>query len=121
MRLPVVVVLIGALTGAAGARTIVIDTDPSGLRVYTETDYLGKAPITLDLPLLEPITIIVDGKEGEIREIIEPISFEEGDRIILIAEANNKKDLYGLSHVSGLVIGLLAGVALVLTTVDFGY
>ncbi|MCP4230710.1 MAG: PEGA domain-containing protein, partial [bacterium] len=57
MRPQIVVMLVAALAGAAAAQTIVIDTDPPGAEVWQGGECLGEAPVTLDGPFIEPLTL----------------------------------------------------------------
>ena len=111
MRLPVVVVLIAALTGTAAAQTIVIETDPPGAEVWQGEEYLGEAPVVYSGPTDEPLTLTVKkpGSDG-VTHIIEPP--DDGEDHIYVLSAVEPKAIYTSSIIIGIVAGLLLGLAL---------
>ncbi|MCP4231920.1 MAG: PEGA domain-containing protein [bacterium] len=111
MRLPVVVVLITALTGAAAARTIIIETDPSGAEVWLGGECLGEAPVTLDGPTDEPLTLTVKKPESDgVTHVIEVPDDGEDHIFVLSAVKPKKNNTFPI--ITGIAAGFLLALAL---------
>ncbi len=58
----IILILITALAGAAGAQTITIKTDPPDLDVTVDGEYIGKAPVTVEKRFDNTIKITISGE-----------------------------------------------------------
>ena len=82
-RIPIIIILITALTGNAFAGTIIVFTEPPGLDLTVDGEYLGKAPVSTDGPfgntvkiavsgeVIEDFTLITSPPEGDAEKVIE--------------------------------------------------
>ncbi|MCP4231922.1 MAG: PEGA domain-containing protein [bacterium] len=82
-RIPIIVILITALAGNALAGTITVTTDPPGLDISVDGEYLGKAPVSVEGPFGNTVKITVSGEginefnlitsppEGDAEKVIE--------------------------------------------------
>ncbi len=112
MRITIVITICAALVGVAAAQAITIETDPTGLDIYSyEGGFLGTAPVTLPGPLEENLTIIVKSKAGDFVNVIEPVEGQE-DRMVVIAVADKDKGF----KKGAFALGILTGIGIVATS-----
>jgi len=83
MRLPIVVILLAALVGAAGAKTLTIHTDPEGGSVWHRAAYLGKAPVIVEVTPGTEYEITIKGKT-EYARLVE-INESDSEQIVVLS------------------------------------
>ena len=111
MRTAIIVSICAALVGTAAAQTITIETDPPGLDIYTlEGDFLGTAPVALQGPLEDNLTIVVKSKAGDFINVIDRAE-ERGDSTVVIAVPDKGKGFKAGSF----GLGILAGIGIAFT------
>ncbi len=111
MKPQIIIILLTVLVGAAGARIIVIETDPPDAEVWWDGEMLGEAPVVIEDPITESMTITVKkpGRDGMTHRIEIP---GDGEDHIYVLSAIKPKANFTFPIITGIVAGLLLGLAL---------
>lgn len=108
MRTAIIITICAALAGPVIAQTITIETDPPGLDVYSaEGEFLGTAPVTLQNPPEENLTVIVKTRTRDFINVIETGDGQE-DKTVVIAVPDKGKAFKPASF----GLGILAGIGM---------
>ncbi len=108
-RIPIIIILITTLVGTAGAKTLIIHTDPEGGEVWHEGEYLGDAPVSVKVtPGGEyKVTVMGDITCSQTIELDET----DNDRVVVLSVEDTGSFKTGLFF-AGVGIGLLGPVVL---------
>ncbi|MCP4230712.1 MAG: hypothetical protein GY771_11285 [bacterium] len=109
IRNQIILILITVLVGAAGAKVLTIHTDPDGRHLWHEYEYLGEAPVSVELtPGIEyEITVIGEYGYSTI------IDIEDNDKPkVVVLSVKNAGDFKAGTFMGGFAIGFLGPIVL---------